>query len=144
MVDAASAGAITHAGVALSFAFVVIALIYALGHLSGAHLNPAVTLGFYSVRRFPGREVLPYIAAQCGGAVAASAVLRMVLGSVNPARSLGPALVGSLWSAHWVYWVAPITGMLAAARVYEALRGVSPPSVPAGVPLGMQGPITSP
>jgi glycerol uptake facilitator-like aquaporin len=75
MVDAFSHGAVGQVGVALAFAFVVIAMIYALGHLSGAHINPAVTIAFWSVRRFPVSEILPYVAAQCGGAALASAVL---------------------------------------------------------------------
>jgi MIP family channel proteins len=164
-------------------------MIYALGHLSGAHINPAVTLGFWSVRRFPTAEVAPYIIAQCSGGVAASLVLRGTLGpvgdlgatlprisvpsafaiewllsfvlmfvimavatddrvaggfaaiavglsvgfcalmggpitgaSMNPARSFGPALIGGLWQGHWLYWVAPLTGMMAAAWTYDFLR----------------------
>jgi glycerol uptake facilitator-like aquaporin len=61
MVNAFRGGAVSHVGVALAFAFVVLAMIYALGHLSGAHINPAVTLAFWSVRRFPAAEVAPYI-----------------------------------------------------------------------------------
>lgn len=195
MVNAASGGVNTHAGVSLAFAFVVTAMIFALGHISGAHINPAVTIGFWSVRRFPSRDVIPYITAQCVGAVAASGVLRAALGfvgqmgatvparalgieaggaiviewllsfalmlvimavatdervpagfaapavgltvgfcalmggpltgaSMNPARSLGPAIVGGIWDAHWVYWLAPITGMLVGAQCYEALRAI--------------------
>src|SRR5262249_44793977 len=62
----ASGGAVTHVGVALTFGLVVLALVYALGDVSGAHLNPAVTLGFWAARRFPARDVPPYLAAQCG------------------------------------------------------------------------------
>jgi len=71
MVNAASGGVIGHAGVSLAFAFVVTAMIFALGHISGAHINPAVTIAFWSVRRFPSRDVIPYITAQCVGALAA-------------------------------------------------------------------------
>ncbi|MET0395213.1 MAG: MIP/aquaporin family protein [Longimicrobiaceae bacterium] len=212
MVDAYTEGAVGHAGVALAFAFVVLAMVYALGHISGAHINPAVTVAFWSVGRFPGRDVLPYVIAQCAGAVLASLTLRAVLGpvgrlgatlpvvgvggslavewllsfvlmlvvmavatdervasgfaglavgltvgfcammggpltgaSMNPARALGPALAGGIWTAHWIYWVAPVTGMLAAARVYEFLRPAGTAAmVPPGVPFGVQGPITAP
>src|ERR671934_2314853 len=89
MVDAHSGGAIGHVGVALSFAFVVLAMIYALGHLSGAHINPAVTLAFWSVRRFPAAEVIPYVVAQCAGATIASVALRAAIG---PVGSLGATL----------------------------------------------------
>lgn len=46
--------------------------------------------------------------------------------SMNPARSLGPAVIGNHWHAHWIYWVAPIVGMLAAARTYELLKFANP------------------
>src|SRR5438045_2942138 len=69
-------GAVSHVGVALTFGLVVLAMIYALGDVSGAHLNPAVTLGFFAARRFPARSVAPYVASQCAGAFAASALLR--------------------------------------------------------------------
>jgi MIP family channel proteins len=209
MVNAYSGGAVGHVGIALAFAFVVVAMIYALGHLSGAHINPAVTLAFWSARRFPAAEVIPYVLAQCAGAVAASVALRAALGSVgnmgatlpevpvlaafgvewllsfalmfvimavatdvrvahgfaplavgltvgfcalmggpltgasmNPARSFGPALVGGLWRAHWLYWLSPITAMIVAARVYDLLRDVRPPRVAPEAPLvGVQGPI---
>jgi major intrinsic protein len=61
MVNAYANGALGAAGIALAFAFVVIAMVYALGHLSGAHINPAVTIAFWSVRRFLAAEVIPYI-----------------------------------------------------------------------------------
>src|SRR5918994_1390698 len=83
MVNAFTGGAVGHVGVALAFAFVVIAMIYALGHLSGAHINPAVTIGFWAVRRFPAAEVLPYIAAQSIGAILASLLSRAALGLVG-------------------------------------------------------------
>ena len=209
MVNAYSAGQLGTVGIALAIAFVVTAMIYALGHLSGAHINPAVTLGFWSVRRFPAAEVAPYIIAQCSGGVAASVVLRSTLGpvgdlgatlprisipsafaiewllsfvlmfvimavatddrvaggfaaiavgltvgfcalmggpitgaSMNPARSLGPAVIGGLWQGHWLYWVAPITGMMAAARTYDFLRLAEAPRHPEHHSvLGVQGPL---
>jgi MIP family channel proteins len=92
MVNAWSSGAVTHVGVALSFAFVVTAMIYAFGHLSGAHINPAVTVGFWSVRRFAWRDVIPYIVAQCIGAVLASVVMRGALGAVGNMGATIPAI----------------------------------------------------
>lgn len=203
MVNAFDGGTLGQVGVALAFGFVVIAMVFALGHLSGAHINPAVTLAFWSVRRFPASEVFPYVLAQCIGASAASAVLRTALGpvgsmgaslpristsaafliewllsfalmfvimavatddrvadgfaavavgltvgfcalmggpltgaSMNPARSFGPALVGGIWRTHWLYWLAPITGMVVAARVYDVLRATPPPGGRIGQPKG--------
>lgn len=205
IVNAHTAGAVTHPGIALAFAFVVCAMIYALGHVSGAHINPAVTVAFWSVGRFPARDVVPYMVAQCSGAVLAALALRVMLGptvvragatipavpwlaafsiewllsfalmlvitavatdprvaqgfagiavgltvgmdammggpltgaSMNPARTFGPALAAQAWDAHWIYWVAPITAMVVAIRVYEFVR---PGSLPRdGMPLGVEG-----
>jgi MIP family channel proteins len=189
MVNQMSDDAITHLGVSFVFGAVVAALIYATGHISDAHINPAVTLAFWATGFFPKRKVLPYILAQCLGAIAASALLLLTLGSVanlgatlplngnwfqalvletfltfilmfvilgsgldrrahigfagiaigltvgleaafmgpitgasmNPARSLGPALVAGIWQHHWVYWVAPILGAQLAVIAYRHL-----------------------
>src|SRR5689334_16913971 len=74
-------------GVPLAFAFVILAGVYALGHISGAHFNPAVTTGFWIGRRFPSREVLPYIAAQLLGASTAAFLLRGLLGDAAQASA---------------------------------------------------------
>ncbi len=73
----ASNGTVTHVGIALVFGLVVTAIIYAIGEISGAHINPAVTIAFWVARRFPGKEVAPYIICQCIGAVAACFLLRL-------------------------------------------------------------------
>src|SRR4028119_55968 len=83
MVNQISDGAVTHLGISFVFGAVVAALIYALGHISGAHFNPAVTLAFWTSGFFPKRQVLPYILAQSLGAIAASALLLMALGRVG-------------------------------------------------------------
>lgn len=187
-----SGGVVTHVGVALTFGLVVMALIYALGDVSGAHLNPAVTLGFWAAGRFDRGDVPGYLAAQCTGAVAASGVLRLLFptaatlgatqpagsalqslilevlltaflmfvvlqvstgskekgimagvavgavvglealfagpisgASMNPARSLGPAVVSGQWNHLWVYLLAPILGACGAVPVSRLLQ---PPS----------------
>ncbi len=103
MVNAQTDGVVGHAGIALAFAFVVLAMIYAIGHISGAHINPAVTVGFWSVGRFPGREVLPYVLAQCAGAVLASLTLRGVLGPVGALGATVPAIPpGSAFAVEWL------------------------------------------
>lgn len=179
VVNETSHGAITHVGVALTFGLVVLVMIYTLGDISGAHLNPAVTLGFWFSRRLASREVVPYIISQCAGALLASGLMRLlfpenrllgatqpagsavqslileflltallmfailgvstgarekgitagiVVGSVialeamfagpitgasmNPARSLGPAVVSGQLGSLWVYVAGPILGTL--------------------------------
>jgi aquaporin Z len=82
MVNAISNGAVTHLGISFVFGAVVAALIYSIGHLSGAHFNPAVTLAFWTSGFFPKRRVMPYIVAQTIGAVAASGLLIISLGKV--------------------------------------------------------------
>ena len=82
MVNKISEGAITHLGISFVFGAVVAAMIYATGHISSAHLNPAVTLAFWASGFFPKKRVLPYILAQCAGAIAASKLLLITLGEV--------------------------------------------------------------
>jgi MIP family channel proteins len=81
MVDAKT-GALGHVGVAISFGLVIMVMIYAVGHVSGAHFNPAVTFSFALARHFPRWRILPYWSAQLLGAVVAAAILRGSLGNV--------------------------------------------------------------
>ena len=98
----ASGGEVSHLGIAITFGLIVLAMIYTLGDVSGAHLNPAVTLGFVAARRFPKSQLLPYIASQCGGALAASLTLRVLfpthqtLGATAPAGGSTQAFVFEL------------------------------------------------
>ena len=177
VINDVSGGTVSHVGIALTFGLIVLAMIYAVGDVSGAHLNPAVTLGFFVARRFEGRLVVPYIVSQCLGAVVASVTLRLMFptnatlgatlpagdvvqsfvleviltlllmfvilsvssgskekgvlagvavgsvialealfagpisgASMNPARSLAPALVSLRLDSLWLYLAAPILG----------------------------------
>jgi aquaporin NIP len=194
-------GALSHVGVALCFGLAVLVSVAATGHVSGAHLNPAVTVAFASCRHFPWAEVPLYVAGQLCGAVAAGWTLRALFGvgagcgatvpagsvgqalgmevlltamlmfvitavatdtravgemaavaiggtvmlgalwggpvsgaAMNPARSLGPALVAGSWGSHWIYWLGPIAGALLGAGAYEMLRG---PRVRGGIATGV-------
>ena len=101
MVDAKT-GSLGHIGIAISFGLVIMAMIYAVGHISGAHFNPAVTFSFALARHFPPRHVPLYWAAQMGGALLAAGILRGSLGNVAhvggtyPSGSDGQAF---LWEA---------------------------------------------
>ena len=93
VINETSSGAITHVGISLTFGLIVLAMVYTVGDISGAHLNPAVSLGFFAARRFPLGEVVPYVLSQCAGALAASGMLRFLfpqnatLGATQPAGS---------------------------------------------------------
>ncbi len=97
VINAHTGGQVTQVGIGLTFGLVVAAMIYATGHLSGAHLNPAVSLAFAVTRHFPLRYLLPYSVAQLAGAAAAGGTLRLLFG---PIASLGATLPrGSAWQA---------------------------------------------
>ena len=81
MVDAKT-HALGHVGVAITFGLVIMAMIYAVGHVSGAHFNPVVTFSFAMARHFPRRQVIPYWGAQLAGALIAATVLRGSLGNI--------------------------------------------------------------
>src|SRR5215831_4100056 len=83
VINEAANGVITHVGIALTFGLIVLAMIYTFGDISGAHLNPAVTIGFWAARRLPGQTVLPYIVSQLLGAFLASASLRFMFPQNN-------------------------------------------------------------
>lgn len=187
-------GQVTHVGVSLTWGLIVMAMIYALGNISGAHLNPAVTVGFFLARRADWKLLIAYLPCQFAGAIAASAVVLFLFGnhaslgatlpangvwqafgmeivltgilifvalcvatagkdvgtmagiavggvvaleallggpisgaSMNPARSLAPALLSGNCTALWVYWAAPLLGAGAAVAVW---KGLHPPRVP--------------
>jgi len=95
IINDVTGGAVTNVGIGLIFGMIILAMIYAVGDVSGAHLNPAVTLGFFAARRLGARMILPYVLSQLLGALAASLLLHglfpqhQTLGSTAPA---GPAL----------------------------------------------------
>lgn len=194
----ASGGAVSHVGVALTFGLVVFAMIAAIGDVSGAHLNPAVTFGFWLAGRFPAQRIAAYVVAQMAGAVAASGVVRLLFpgattlggtvpagsevqswvmemiltamlmfvilcvstgsrekgitaglaiggvvtlealfagpisgASMNPTRSLAPAIVAGRFEHVWIYVTAPLVGAaLAVAACHcsrpEGCRGGGP------------------
>ena len=99
VVNELNGGVISHVGVALTFGLVVMAMIYSVGDVSGAHLNPAVTLGFWASGRMSRREVAPYVVSQSAGALAASLIVRALflesqtLGATIPAGRASQSFV---------------------------------------------------
>src|ERR1700722_1212722 len=71
-----SGGSITHLGIGLVFGLIIMTMIYALGEISGAHFNPAVSFGFWLARRLPAKELLPFVVSQVLGGITASIILR--------------------------------------------------------------------
>lgn len=190
VIDAETGGGVGHIGVGLTFGLVIMVMIYAVGHISGAHFNPAVTLGFAVGRHFSWTLVPRYWTAQVLGGVTASLLLRAMFGdiahlgatiprgsaqqsfvleavltfllmfvitsvatdvravgqaaaiaiggtiglealfagpisgaSMNPARSLAPALVSWTWTDQWLYIAGPMIGAIAGVFAYRFVRG---------------------
>ena len=188
VVNELTGGAVTHVGVALTFGLIVLAMIDSLGDVSGCHINPAVTIGFWVARRFEGWLVGPYVVAQCLGAVLASLCLKFLLprsqtlgmtkpagsplqsflleviltlmlmfvvlrvsagarerglmagitvgavvglealfagpisgASMNPARSLGPALASLQLDDLWIYLLAPLLGAVVSVPLAKSV-----------------------
>jgi aquaporin NIP len=189
VINGASNGTITHVGISITFGLIVLAMIYTFGDVSGAHINPAVTIAFAAAGRLRWKEVAGYILAPIGGAFPASAVLRLMFpldgqlgttlptgeagqsfvleviltfllmlvilsvstgskekgitagvaigaiigleamfagpicgASMNPARSLGPAIVSGHLQSVWIYILAPLIGALLAVPACCAFR----------------------
>jgi aquaporin NIP len=100
VVDSQRGGSLGETGIAAAFGLAIMAMIYATGHLSGAHINPAVTVAFASTRHFPVRDAAAYVPAQLAGAVAGALTLRLAwegtpanLGATVPSVGVGAALV---------------------------------------------------
>ena len=196
-VNAVTEGGVSNVGVGLSFGLIIMAMIFTLGHVSGCHINPAVSIGFRIIGRIDNKTMLAYIAAQLVGAILAGLAIVAIIGqegdagasiptingwgaalasevvltfflmlvvmavatdhraegsfaaiaiggyvafaatgwgpvagaSMNPGRSLGPALAANAWDYHWVYWLGPIAGAALAVIVYEILREPHTPEV---------------
>jgi aquaporin Z len=131
VVNDLSSGTVTHVGVALTFGLVVLAMIYALGDVSGAHFNPAVTLGFFAARRFEARWVVPYIVAQILGAGLASGALRLMfpdhptLGATRPAGS-----------ADQSFWMETILTLVLMFVILSVSTGAKEKGITAGIAVG--------
>ena len=103
-----SGGVVTHVGIALTFGLIVMAMIQSIGDISGAHINPAVTIAFWVAKRFPGRQVLPYIGFQITGALFASGILKLLF---PDNRLLGSTVPAGPWHQAFVFEVL-LTGIL--------------------------------
>lgn len=99
VIDTLSGKQVTHVGVGLVFGLVISVMIYALGHISGAHFNPAVTLGFVLARHFPLQRLAGYWIAQLAGALLAAGCLRLLFGDVAHLGATIPAGSGGAWQS---------------------------------------------
>ncbi len=188
IINEVSGGTVGHIGIAMTFGFIVTAMIYSIGDISGAHINPAVTIAFAVAGKFPTPQVLPYIVAQILGGVLASGILKLLFpdatslgetlpvgevlqsfvmeviltfflmfviinvatgskevgimaglaigitvlleamfagpitgASMNPARSLAPALINLNFAHLWIYLIAPIVGSVIGIFAWKAI-----------------------
>ena len=115
IINDVTGGQIGNIGIAITFGLIVMAMIYAFGDISGAHLNPAVTIAFYFSGRFSGKEVLPYMLSQLAGALMASLVLKVMF----PASlTLGTTIpVGDPWVSFWLEIILAFILMLVIIQV---------------------------
>jgi len=144
VIDEVTGGGVSHVGIALTFGLIVLVMIYTLGDISGAHINPAVTIGFWAARRFEWRKVLPYVVSQCAGALLASVVLRFLfpgnitLGATIPAGPLTQSFVLELILTALLMFV--ILGVSTGAREKGITAGIVVGSV-IGLEAMFAGPI---
>ena len=131
VIDQATAHAITHAGIALTFGLIVLAMIYTLGDVSGAHLNPAVTTAFAAAGRFPWRKVPGYLASQVLGALAASALLRVLFPASATLGATVPA--GAPWQSFVLEIVLTFLLMLV---ILSVSTGAKEKGITAGIAIG--------
>jgi aquaporin Z len=124
-------GAVTHVGIAITFGLVVLAMIYAVGDVSGAHLNPAVTIGFAAAGRFAVRDVVPYILSQVAGAFLASLLLRALFPAHTALGATLPA--GTEWQSLVFELVLTLILMLVILRVST---GAKEKGITAGIAVG--------
>lgn len=122
VIDAASGGGVTSLGIGLSFGLAVMAAIYAVGHLSGAHINPAVTVAFALTRYFPWSQVPAYVFAQLLGAAAASATHLALFGDVADLGATVPS--GSPFQAFGLELLLTLFLMFVVAAVATDVRAV--------------------
>lgn len=189
VINEVSGGVVSHVGIAITFGLIVIAMIYSIGDISGAHINPAVTLAFVVAGRFPLKQLIPYLTAQFIGAILASGTLKLLFptaitmgetlpagpfmqtfvlevilsfflmfviiqvatgskevgimagfaigvtvllealfagpitgASMNPARSLAPALLNMNLESLWIYMIAPPIGMIGSIYAWKIIQ----------------------
>ena len=126
-----SQGAIGHAGIAITFGLIVLAMIYAFGDISGAHMNPAVTISFWVAKRFPAKQIIPFILSQTLGGIAASATLLYLFPIHETLGATFPA--GSAMQTFWLEIVLTFFLMLVILRVST---GAKEKGITAGIAIG--------
>lgn len=131
IINQASQGAIGHAGIALTFGLVVMAMIHTFGDVSGAHLNPAVTLSFAAARRFAWSNVPGYIGAQLLGAISASLLLRQLFPA---SETLGATLPAGSWSQSFVLEV--VLTFFLMLTILSVSMGGKEKGITAGIAIG--------
>jgi aquaporin Z len=122
---------VTHVGIAITFGLVVLAMIYAVGEISGAHLNPAVTIGFVVAGRFAWPSMLPYLISQALGAFAASGLLLWLFPSHPTLGATLPA--GSPWQSFVLEVILTLVLMVVILRVST---GAKEKGITAGIAVG--------